>query len=182
MENLEGLVLSKRTKCKIRMENGHEIPYAINGYRNGRGKKFHIPERGSGASGFMNEISFPEKTPPIRGLREAGRFILGRIQADQFVPLLCQGIRIPYRDRPIKRFISISCATNFGNRIFHRLQRIVFATFENDMDYDFDSDSMGIVFLVFFLLLVASLSTRMTVSRRLVFWKKDVLANDKISR
>lgn len=55
----------------------------------------------------MNEISFPEKTPPIRGLREAGRFILGRIQADQFVPLLCQGIRIPYRDRPIKRFISI---------------------------------------------------------------------------
>lgn len=55
----------------------HEMPYAINGYRNGRGKKFHIQAGVGrrGASGFMNEISFPEKTPPIRGLREANRFI-----------------------------------------------------------------------------------------------------------
>lgn len=34
-----------------------------------------------GAGGFVNEISFPEKTPPILGLREASRFI-----SDEFKP------------------------------------------------------------------------------------------------
>lgn len=133
------------TKCETRNGNEYEIPYAINGYRNGRRKKFHIPERGCGASGFMNEISFPEKTPPIRGLREADRFILGRIQADQFVRCFARELESPIVTDRLNG-LSLSFATNLENRIFHRPHRIVFATFENDMDYDFDSDSMGIVF------------------------------------
>lgn len=147
---------SKRTKCEIRNGNEYEIPYAINGYRNGRRKKFHIPERGCGASGFMNEISFPEKTPPIRGLREADRFILGRIQADQFVRCFARELESPIVTDRLNG-LSLSCATNLENRIFHRLHRIVFATFENDMDYDFDSDSIAMIFFLS-LPLVASVS------------------------
>ena len=139
---------SKRYETRgFRNGNEYEIPYAINGYRNGRRKKFHIPGRGCGASGFMNEISFPEKTPPIRGLREADRFILGRIQADQFVPRFARELESPIVTDRLNG-LSLSSATNLENRIFHRPHRIVFATFENDMDYDFDSDSMGMVFFV----------------------------------
>lgn len=102
---------------------------------------------GAGQAALWTRFHFPRKTPPIRGLREADRFILGRIQADQFVPRFARELESPIVTDRLNG-LSLSSATNLENRIFHRPHRIVFATFENDMDYDFDSDSMGMVFFV----------------------------------
>lgn len=61
---------------------------------------------GGGTSGFMNEISFPEKTPPIGEGLESRTDLFLEIQADRFVHCFVQELESSsvLARRLIKRF------------------------------------------------------------------------------
>lgn len=118
---------------------------------------------GAEQAALWTRFHFPRKHRQYAGLERRADLFSDGFKPTNSSPCFARELESPIVTDRLNG-LSLSCATNFGNRIFHRLQRIVFATFENDTDYDFDSDSMGIVFFVFFLLLVASLSTRTIVS------------------
>ena len=118
------LVHRKNAGMPWKRVRGTEAPYAINGYRNGCRKKNSISRAewssGGGASGFMNEISFPEKTPPIRaGLESRTDLFLG-IQADRFVRCFVRELESPsvHARRSIKRFTPLPAPPSAANLPF----------------------------------------------------------------